>query len=118
MPSEDTYGIDRQKDLKRLKVQYSVVEDIVGGPIIAKTLAPPTTVLDVGCGTGQWLERVAQEYPDAELYGVDISDANFDTVRSICGNDVHLSQQDASQPFPVEWKNKFDVINMRFLLIW
>ena len=40
------------------------------------------TVLEVGCGTGRNLIAVARRYPDARLYGLDISAAMLTTARA------------------------------------
>ncbi|KAB2699560.1 class I SAM-dependent methyltransferase [Ochrobactrum sp. Kaboul] len=40
------------------------------------------SVLEIGCGTGRNLVKTAQHYPDAKLYGIDISAEMLDTARS------------------------------------
>lgn len=40
------------------------------------------TVLEVGCGTGRNLISVAKRYPDAKLFGLDISEAMLTTARA------------------------------------
>jgi S-adenosylmethionine-diacylgycerolhomoserine-N-methlytransferase len=40
------------------------------------------TVLEVGCGTGRNLIAVAKRYPDAQLFGLDISEAMLATART------------------------------------
>jgi S-adenosylmethionine-diacylgycerolhomoserine-N-methlytransferase len=40
------------------------------------------TVVEVGCGTGRNLIAVAKRYPDARLYGFDISEAMLITARA------------------------------------
>lgn len=40
------------------------------------------TVLDIGCGTGQLLERLAGAYPNAELIGVDPAEKMIEVARS------------------------------------
>lgn len=40
------------------------------------------TVLEVGCGTGRNLIAVAKRYPDAKLFGLDISEAMLTTARA------------------------------------
>lgn len=42
---------------------------------------PGGTVLEVGCGTGRNLIRAARRYPDAQLFGFDISNMMLDTAR-------------------------------------
>jgi ubiquinone/menaquinone biosynthesis C-methylase UbiE len=56
----------------------SLVGRLVHRPIqhavlgIAIRLVPrPQAILDVGCGTGAWLELAAAQFPRAELLGVD-----------------------------------------------
>lgn len=45
------------------------------------------SVLDVGCGTGSFLTRLAAERPDLALLGVDPADASLDVARSKRGAD-------------------------------
>ena len=40
------------------------------------------TVLEVGCGTGRNLIALAKRYPDAQLFGLDISEAMLTTARA------------------------------------
>ena len=39
-------------------------------------------VLDVGCGTGQWLIELAQKYPTMKLFGIDISKRMIDYAQA------------------------------------
>ena len=47
-------------------------------------IAPPPggTVLEVGCGTGRNLIAAARAWPDARLFGIDISAAMLETART------------------------------------
>ena len=51
--------------------------------LIADLHAPAeATVLEVGCGTSRNLIQVARRYPEAKLYGLDISEAMLRTARA------------------------------------
>jgi S-adenosylmethionine-diacylgycerolhomoserine-N-methlytransferase len=52
-------------------------DDLIDG------LRPPPggKVLEIGCGTGRNLIRAARAYPDADLYGIDISQEMLATAR-------------------------------------
>jgi S-adenosylmethionine-diacylgycerolhomoserine-N-methlytransferase len=56
---------------------------LLGRDRMIEDLAPPSggTVLEVGCGTGRNLIAVARRYPQARLYGFDISAAMLETAR-------------------------------------
>ena len=59
------------------------------------------SVLEMGCGTGRNLIATARAYPQAELYGFDISEEMLKTARMAVsaaglGDRIHLRQGDAA----------------------
>ena len=50
---------------------------------LAAPLPPPTSVLDVGCGTGRLLRAAAFRWPDAQLLGVDPAQGMVDVAREL-----------------------------------
>jgi S-adenosylmethionine-diacylgycerolhomoserine-N-methlytransferase len=57
---------------------------LLGRDGLIRALAPPPggTVLEIGCGTGRNLIAAARTWPDAQLYGIDISEAMLETARA------------------------------------
>lgn len=43
--------------------------------------APPKQLLDIGCGNGHTLELIKIYFPDAKLYGIDVSDAAIELAK-------------------------------------
>jgi len=75
----------------------SIPQRFFFGPIQEATIAEATresaeinAVLDVGCGTGQLLRRMAGRYPDAELVGVDPSPGMTRQAQAATGSDRHI----------------------------
>lgn len=69
--------------------------------IAALDVAPGGTVLEMGCGTGRNLIAVARRYPEARLYGFDISEEMLKTARSAVAraglaDRIRLAQGDAT----------------------
>ena len=58
---------------KRLEDVQLVFRSIVGGNVVAPISEHPTQILDVGTGAGAWVIEVAKDYPEALVYGLDIS---------------------------------------------
>src|SRR3546814_6356021 len=56
---------------------------LLGRDGLIADLAPPPggAVLEIGCGTGRNLIAVGKAWPEARLYGVDISAAMLETAR-------------------------------------
>jgi S-adenosylmethionine-diacylgycerolhomoserine-N-methlytransferase len=57
---------------------------LLGRDALIEGLAPPRggSVLEAGCGTGRNLIVAARRWPDAQFYGVDISEAMLETARA------------------------------------
>ena len=58
-------------------------------------VAPGQTVLEIACGTGRNLARIGQCYPDAKLFGLDISEQMLISARRKLGARATLAQADA-----------------------
>ncbi len=64
---------------------------ITGLPAPVRTLLDGGgRLLDVGCGNGRFLARVASEHPAATVEGLDFSAQAVEAVRSVPGVRVHL----------------------------
>lgn len=57
---------------------------LFGRDRLIEDLAPPAkgAVLEVGCGTARNLIRAAQLYPEAQFYGLDVSEAMLQSARA------------------------------------
>ena len=76
---------------------------LLGRDQLIDGLQPPAgaTVLEIGCGTGRNLIRIARRYPDCACYGLDVSSAMLATARmsvAKAGLDdrIRLAQADAT----------------------
>ncbi|GIT90802.1 O-methyltransferase [Jannaschia pagri] len=58
-------------------------------------LSPGQTVLEVGCGTGRNLLAMGRRYPQARLFGLDISEQMLTTARAKLGQGAVLARGDA-----------------------
>jgi len=88
----------------------SILQRLFFGPVQEATIAEAAresgavhAVLDVGCGTGQLLRRLAGRYLDAELVGVDPSAGMVTQAHRISVPDRHVAFLSAGAeklPFP------------------
>jgi len=56
---------------------------------------PGMRVLEVACGTGRNLARIAAKWPGVQLYGLDISEEMLKNARKALGPNARLGQGDA-----------------------
>lgn len=73
---------------------------LLGRDALIAELAPPPggSVLEIGCGTGRNLIAVGNAWPEAQLFGVDISEAMLETARGAiakAGVNAMLARGDA-----------------------
>ena len=73
-------------------------------------------VLDIGCGPGGWVLSLAQEFPDTQVTGLDISQGmvNYATTlaRASKLDNAHFVVGSAIEPLPFP-ENSFDLVNAR-----
>ena len=74
--------------------------------VVAEAPRTAIRVLDLGCGTGSLVARLADAMPDATFVGIDVSSANIDAARrAVQGSRVRFEDADYRQfcadPFDV-----------------
>jgi S-adenosylmethionine-diacylgycerolhomoserine-N-methlytransferase len=76
-------SMDRMYRHQRFIYDFTRKPYLLGRDAMIAQLSPPSggTVLEIGCGTGRNLIRVAHAYPTARLYGFDVSEAMLATAR-------------------------------------
>ncbi|MBT3601545.1 MAG: class I SAM-dependent methyltransferase [Candidatus Latescibacteria bacterium] len=47
-------------------------------------------ILEIGCGTGKNLKHLATEYPQAEIYGIDLSESMLQKAQKKCTQQITL----------------------------
>jgi ubiquinone/menaquinone biosynthesis C-methylase UbiE len=106
-------------ELERLRIQDQFLTIGLGG-VLPEVPEPGRlrSVLDIGCGTGNWLVEVAKAYPTiARLVGVDISERMVQYARTQAevarvGDRVTFQEMDVRRmlKFPAA---SFDLVNQR-----
>jgi len=71
---------------------YRPVHDAV---LARLTGTQPEVVLDLGCGTGQLTRRLTEQFPDAEVVGIDYSVGMLGEASNRVGNRANLVRADA-----------------------
>ena len=117
-----TYFVqDRQseQEFARVTVQDRMVTALMGG-VLPEQNDPSRfhRVLDVGCGSGNWVIEAAQAHPEMTLIGIDISQrmvhhAREQAITQHVDERVEFHVQDALRmlEFPHAY---FDLVNLRF----
>jgi ubiquinone/menaquinone biosynthesis C-methylase UbiE len=87
-------------------------------PIFARNPPPDgALVLDVGCGTGEIIARLARKYPQVSFTGVDLEETHLVRARAKCarfGERVQFQRDDAMQLSLID--SQFDMAISRHVL--
>src|SRR5712692_3973935 len=120
-PDKNEYFIDAESaaETARLIDQDRHLTQAMGGPLAERSdVATMDSILDLGCGPGQWVRDLAFEHPQIEVTGIDISQIMIDYARAYARvqklNNAVFKVMDITGPldFP---DNSFDLVNGRFI---
>jgi SAM-dependent methyltransferase len=109
------------EEMVRLNRQANIVTDALGGALPEqdeRILSGVQDVLDLACGPGEWVMRVATEHPNWRVTGVDKSKrmiAYASVQAEAEGTDAHFQEMDITQPLGFS-DASFDLVNIRFIL--
>ncbi|KAL2829287.1 S-adenosyl-L-methionine-dependent methyltransferase [Aspergillus cavernicola] len=66
-----------EEEQDRLAITHHLFKLLIGGDLyrtpLNQQLSPPKRILDIGTGTGTWALEMAEEFPNAEIVGTDLS---------------------------------------------
>ena len=125
MSSTSHYMLKRDKnESKRLDFQHEFMRALGHGTILHQSIPRKNirAIADMGTGTGVWLNDMAEEFQAhkeqetlLDLVGFDISAEQFPS-REDRLPEVDFVVHDMTIRFPEQYRGRFDVVNMRFLV--
>jgi S-adenosylmethionine-diacylgycerolhomoserine-N-methlytransferase len=117
--------MDRQYRWQRHIYDATRMPYLLGRDRLIAELNPPfgAHVLEIGCGTGRNLIRIARTYPGVECCGIDVSNVMLDTARrsiasaGLAGR-IRLAQADAvtADPALIFGRSSFDRVMISYAL--
>lgn len=123
MQPTTSYVIDAESaaEQARLIDQDTLLTEAMGGPLSEQTeeeLRSIRDVLDIASGPGGWVQRVARDYPQMQVTGIDLSATMIAFARTRAEvmrlDNAHFRIMDATRPldFP---DSCFDLVNARLI---
>ncbi|KAK7948988.1 uncharacterized protein PG986_009874 [Apiospora aurea] len=110
--SNDKYHLPNDiREMDRLELQHLLWMELLGGRLHLAPLQKinVTHALDVGCGTGNWTIEFANQNPDVQVIGTDLSPIQPDYVPVNCTFYIDDATKDWS------FHQRFDYIHVRML---
>ncbi|KAL9585701.1 MAG: hypothetical protein Q9212_001358 [Teloschistes hypoglaucus] len=100
-----------QQELDRIDLKHHVALLLSGGHLHLAPLVNPKRILDIGTGSGIWAIEMAEQYPQAQVIGTDLSPVQPDIVPE----NLHFEIDDceATWMYPEHY---FDYIHSRFMI--
>jgi len=112
---------DASTDIARLTIFHYGFKQATNNTLIFPSLdySSPLSVLDIGTADGLWMYEVASSLPPLShgthtFLGTDINESFFPSTSA---PNITFEKQDIRDPVPESWHQKFDLINMRMILI-
>ncbi|EWZ47505.1 hypothetical protein BFJ63_vAg12450 [Fusarium oxysporum f. sp. narcissi] len=95
-------------ELEREDMKHTVAVHLLGGKLHNAPLDHPQKIIDTGTGTGSWAIDMGDEYPSAEVIGIDLSPIQPPWVPP----NVRFLVDDAEAPWLYS-ENSIDLVHLR-----
>ncbi|KAF2649646.1 hypothetical protein K491DRAFT_721487 [Lophiostoma macrostomum CBS 122681] len=113
---------DVSSDIGRLTIYHLGFRQATEGTLVFAPLdfsSVPRDILDVGTTDGLWMRDVQSSVPapphgEHTFMGTDINTSFFPTTNS---KNITYVKQDIKDAVPQDWHNRFDLVNLRMILI-
>ncbi|KAF2122851.1 putative methyltransferase SirN-like protein [Lophiotrema nucula] len=105
-------------EIQRLSFQHEVLKNHIGALVLAPVEVSKggLRILDSATADGLWLRDLAGNVPADNTYvGTDIMEAYF-PPESDWPSNMSLTIQSITKPWPVTWREGFDLVHQRFAL--
>jgi ubiquinone/menaquinone biosynthesis C-methylase UbiE len=100
------------QEIDRLDLQHIMLRYLFKGNYLAP-IAKPAHILDIGSGTGRWIVEMAEEFPQADLVGVDLKLPEQGAIPF--PSNSHFQVGNALDGLPFE-DASFDFVHQRLLI--
>src|SRR2546422_648103 len=107
-----------------IRFQRAIIEEM-GELLPAKLLAEcdlsrARSILEIGCGAGEWLRAVARQYPDLQCIGIDEDEFQVKAANALAYRDglaqvAFLAHEINDIPPTLFPKGSFDLVHLSFL---
>lgn len=118
---KNEYFIDAENaaEMARLIDQESFITGAMGGLFAERSdIASMHSILDLGCGPGQWARDVALQYPQINVTGIDISNImiHYAQAHAQVGKLPNITFEVMDITKPLDFPDKsFDLVNARLI---
>ncbi|KAI9821314.1 MAG: hypothetical protein M1827_004050 [Pycnora praestabilis] len=100
-----------EDEVERLEIQHNVLNRVFDDKLIFPPMRNPKNILDCGYGAANWAVEVAENYPECEVIGVDISPHMKPDETP---ENLWLQLDDLNQSFTYP-RNTFDLVHSRLI---
>lgn len=103
------YMPNDEPEIQRLNEQHWILTQVKGGVLHNAPLSNEASpkILDVGCGSGVWCLDMAEDYPKAQIYGMDVSP--IQPQKKPANVEWYTHDMENEWPFPEDY---FDFIHL------